>query len=60
MQAIWKRIEAQLQLLAPKVREHLQPGASEDTLRWVEEYMSIELPEEFKAVYQVHIRVLYG
>jgi cell wall assembly regulator SMI1 len=54
MQSIWNRIETQLQRLAPEVREHLWPGASEATLRQVETWIPIELPEEVKAVYRIH------
>jgi cell wall assembly regulator SMI1 len=54
MQDIWKRIEAQLQHLAPSVKEGLRPGASEALLRQIEEYIPITLPEEVKALYRIH------
>ena len=54
MQDLWTRFETWLEVNAPMVLETLQPGATEEQFAQVEKMLSIELPEDFKAVYRIH------
>ena len=53
MQAIWARIETWLQANAPQVFELIQVGAADLQIRELEEFLSIELPEDVKSLYRI-------
>jgi cell wall assembly regulator SMI1 len=54
MEEIWDRIDTWLRTNAPKIFDTLQPGASDSLIRTVENTLSIQLPEDFKASCRIH------
>jgi cell wall assembly regulator SMI1 len=54
MQEIWARIESWIRRNAPQVLDVLHPGASDVQIAELEEVLSIEFPEDFKASYRLH------
>jgi cell wall assembly regulator SMI1 len=54
MQEIWTRIETWLKVNAPQVFDVLQPGASDAKIKELEDWLSIQLPEDVKASYRIH------
>ncbi|MEA5465228.1 SMI1/KNR4 family protein [Leptothoe sp. PORK10 BA2] len=54
MQEIWERIENWLRVNAPQVFEVLQPGASDAQIAELENFLSIQFPEDIKTSYRIH------
>jgi cell wall assembly regulator SMI1 len=54
MQAIWTRIESWLEANAPEVLKTLNPGASEEQIKAVEDTLLIQFPDDFKSSYRIH------
>lgn len=54
MQEIWLQIENWLRANAPQVLDTLQPGASDDQIIELENFLSIRLPEDVRASYRIH------
>lgn len=54
MQEIWAEIEAWLRVNAPDMVHVLQPGASDAQIRELEDFLSIQFPEDVKSSYQIH------
>jgi cell wall assembly regulator SMI1 len=54
MEEIWARIDAWLEVNAPKVFKTLQHGASDSQIQAVENALSIQFPEDVKASYRIH------
>jgi len=54
MRELWRRLEAWLSTNAPQVLETLQPGATEEQIERAEAFLSVKLPEDFKASYRIH------
>jgi cell wall assembly regulator SMI1 len=54
MEKIWVRIDAWLEVNAPKVFSTLQPGASDSQIQAVENALSIQFPEDVKASYRIN------
>mgnify|MGYP001801247671 FL=1 len=51
MEEIWSRITVWIEANAPHLLEVLQPGASEAQISELESSLSIELPDDVKALY---------
>ena len=53
MEAVWARITAWIEGNAPQLLEVLQPGASEAQIDELEAALSVQLPEDVKALYRL-------
>ncbi len=51
---VWERIYKWLDENAPKIREALQPAATDELLDKIESISDCTLPEDFKALYRIH------
>jgi cell wall assembly regulator SMI1 len=51
---IWVQIETWLRANAPKVLDVLQPGASDAQISELEDFLSMQLPEDVKSSYRIH------
>lgn len=54
MQEIWVRIESWMRANAPKVFDVLQPGASDAQITELEDFLSIQFPEDIRSSYRIH------
>jgi cell wall assembly regulator SMI1 len=54
MEEIWVRIENWLEINAPNVLQVLQPGASDTQIKELEDFLYVQLPEDFKSSYRIH------
>jgi cell wall assembly regulator SMI1 len=54
MQEIWAQIDNWLGVNAPEILDLLQPGASDDEISELENFLSVQLPEDVKSSYRIH------
>lgn len=54
MQEIWVQIESWMRANAPKALDVLQPGASNAQITELEDFLSIQFPEDIKSSYRIH------
>ncbi len=54
MKETWELIEAKLTELSPEAAAGLQPGATAEAIAQLERVLGAELPQDFRAAYQVH------
>ena len=54
MEGIWARIETWLRNNAPQVLELLQPGVSEAQISELEEFLSVQFPDDVKSLHRIY------
>ena len=54
MKDVWQRIDKWLEVNAPQILDTLQPGASDEEIHEVEDFLSIEFPDDVKDSYRIH------
>jgi cell wall assembly regulator SMI1 len=54
IQEIWRQIHTWLEVNAPEILDLLQPGASDDEISELENFLSVKLPEDVKSSYRIH------
>jgi cell wall assembly regulator SMI1 len=54
MQEIWSQIDTWLGINAPEILDLLQPGASDDEISKLEDFLSVQFPEDIRSSYRIH------